>query len=87
MVFRPQIVQEASHWLTILRLVGAGLGVSVAPECVREIASPEVVCVNLRGVKVESHLELALLAGETRPIVQAFARIATGGRLHVDEQI
>ena len=32
--FRPRIVQEASHWLTILRLVGAGLGVSVAPACV-----------------------------------------------------
>ena len=26
--FRPQIVQEASHWLTILSLIGAGLGVS-----------------------------------------------------------
>ena len=84
--FRPQIVQEGTHWLTILSLVGAGLGVSVGPECVRGIASPEVVCVNLRGVKVESHLELALLKEEARPIVQGFARIAGGsGRLHVDE--
>jgi DNA-binding transcriptional LysR family regulator len=48
--FRPQIVQEASHWLTILRLVGAGLGVSVAPACVERIASPDVVCLPLRGV-------------------------------------
>ena len=32
--FRPQIVQEAPHWLSILRLVGAGLGVSIAPACV-----------------------------------------------------
>src|ERR1700677_1380429 len=40
--FRPQIVQEASNWLTILRLVEAGFGVSVAPQCVRRIASPGV---------------------------------------------
>ena len=37
---------------TILLLVGAGLGVSVAPACVRRIASPEVVCIPLRGAKV-----------------------------------
>jgi DNA-binding transcriptional LysR family regulator len=38
--FRPQIVQEASHWLTILRLIEAGFGVSVAPQCVRRIGAP-----------------------------------------------
>ena len=42
--FRPQIVQEATHWQTILRLVGIGLGVSVASACVQRIASPDVVC-------------------------------------------
>ncbi len=47
--FRPQIAQEASHWLTILSLIGAGLGVSVAPACVARVASPEVVCLPLRG--------------------------------------
>src|SRR5450432_995237 len=59
--FRPRIVQEASHWLTILRLIGAGLGVSIAPACVERIASPEVVCLPLRGAKVFSSLELACL--------------------------
>lgn len=75
--FRPQIVQEASHWLTILRLIGAGLGVSVAPACVRRIASPDVVCLPLRGTKVVSNMELALLDGESRNIVHGFARIVT----------
>ena len=77
--FRPQIVQEASHWLTLLRLVGAGLGVAVAPECVRRIASPEVVCLTLRDTKVVSNLELARLAGESRTIVQGFAKIVERG--------
>jgi DNA-binding transcriptional LysR family regulator len=79
--FRPQIVQEASHWLTILRLVGAGLGVSVAPACVRRIASPEVVCIPLRGAKVVSDIELARVVGDSRPIVEHFAKIATSARM------
>ena len=48
---RPEIVQEASRWLIILLLVGAGLGVSVAPACVQGIASPEAVCIPLRGAR------------------------------------
>ena len=68
--FRPQIVQEASHWLSILRLIGAGLGVSIAPACVRRIASPEVVCLPLRGAKAVSNTELAWHAGDARPIVE-----------------
>ncbi|SFS14892.1 transcriptional regulator, LysR family [Granulicella pectinivorans] len=76
--FRPQIVQEASHWLTILRLIGAGMGVSLAPACVRQIASPDVVCLPLRDVTLKSHIELACLKGETRPIVAQFRNIALG---------
>jgi DNA-binding transcriptional LysR family regulator len=57
--FRPKIVQQAPHWLTILRLVGAGLGVTIAPACVEKIADDEVQCVRIRNVKVFSHLELA----------------------------
>jgi DNA-binding transcriptional LysR family regulator len=78
--FRPQIVQEASHWLSILRLVGAGLGVTLAPACVRRIATEEVVCLPLRGAKAVSNIELAWLAGDTRPIVERFKQIATGTR-------
>ena len=80
--FRPQIVQEASHWLTILRLVGAGLGVSVAPACVDRIASAEVVCLPLRGAKVVSNIELAQIAGDSRPIVKHFAQIAMKVQMH-----
>jgi DNA-binding transcriptional LysR family regulator len=74
--FRPQIVQEASHWLTILNLVGVGLGVSVAPACVRRIASRGVACVPLRGAKLVSTIELARRAGDARPIVERFFQVA-----------
>ncbi len=73
--FRPAIVQEAPHWLTILRLVGTGLGVTVAPECVRQIASPEVACLNLRNTNIVSNIELARIVGDSRPIVEQFAKL------------
>ncbi|HEY1947700.1 MAG TPA: LysR substrate-binding domain-containing protein [Bryobacteraceae bacterium] len=74
--FRPHVVQEAPHWLTILRLVGAGLGVSIGPACVERIAAPDVVCRSLRGATVSSDIELAYRSGENRDIVKAFAAIA-----------
>jgi DNA-binding transcriptional LysR family regulator len=78
---RPQIVQEASHWLTILRLIGAGLGLSIAPACVRHIASPDVVCLPLRKGKaspeIVSNIELATFVGESRPIVARFMHIVS----------
>jgi DNA-binding transcriptional LysR family regulator len=74
--FRPRVVQEAPQWLTLLRLVGAGLGVTIAPACVRQIATPSVVCLPLRGAHVRSDIELAFRAGDRRPIVQAFTAIA-----------
>lgn len=74
--FRPQVVQEAPQWLTVLRLVGAGLGVTIAPACVQQIAAPDVVCRRLRGAKVTSDIELAYRRDEDREIVQAFFRIA-----------
>jgi DNA-binding transcriptional LysR family regulator len=74
--FSPMAVQEAPQWLTILRLVGAGLGVTIAPACVRQIVAPNIVCLNLHGAKLNSDIELAYQANESRAIVKAFAEIA-----------
>ena len=77
--FRPRVVQEAPQWLTILRLVGAGLGVSIAPACVEKIAAPDVVCRPLRGAAVKSDIELAYRPGDDRAIVKSFAEIVRAG--------
>ncbi|MDE1176821.1 MAG: LysR substrate-binding domain-containing protein [Edaphobacter sp.] len=74
--FRPRVVQEAPHWLTILQLVGAGLGVSVGPACTRRIGVQDVACLELRGTKVKSELELAYRDNESRAVVKAFAEVA-----------
>jgi hypothetical protein len=54
------------------------MGVAVGPACVQQLAGADVVCVGLEGAKVESHIELALHVGESRPIVERFAAIAMG---------
>jgi DNA-binding transcriptional LysR family regulator len=74
--FRPNVVQEAPQWLTILRLIGAGLGVSIAPACVRQIASPHAACIALRGARVRSQIELAYRSTDDRSILRSFAEIA-----------
>jgi DNA-binding transcriptional LysR family regulator len=74
--FRPRVVQEAPQWLTILRLVGAGLGVSIAPACVAQIATPDIACRTLRRASVQSDIELAYRATDDRAIVKSFRKIA-----------
>ncbi len=77
--FRPQVVQEAPQWLTILRLVGAGWGVTLAPACVAPLAPPTAVCRRLRGAGARSRVELAYREGDDRAILTAFCAIARGG--------
>ncbi|NHC44565.1 LysR substrate-binding domain-containing protein [Motilibacter aurantiacus] len=77
--FRPVAAHEATHWLTILRLVGAGLGVTIAPDCVRTIAGPEVRCLALPESRVSSEVALVHREGESRPMVGAFERVAAAG--------
>ena len=82
--YRPKVVQEAPQWLTILRLIGAGLGVSIAPACVQRIATPDIVCRKfaLGGDSSKarhqpvSDIELAYRTADTRPIVQTFCALA-----------
>src|SRR5271154_1811695 len=74
--FRPRVVQEAPQWLTIMRLVGAGLGVTIAPACVKQVAAPNGVGLDLRRVTVESDIELAYRTSEDRAIVEAIATVA-----------
>ncbi len=74
--FRPRIVQEASNWLTIVRLIASGFGVSIAPACVAALAGGDVVCVPLRETDIVSRVELAYRKEEQRPIVRALANVA-----------
>lgn len=83
--FRPVVAHEATHWLTIVRLVGAGLGVAIAPECVRTVAGPDVRCLALPEARVRSEVALVHRTGERRPMVAAFERVAASAVSERDE--
>jgi DNA-binding transcriptional LysR family regulator len=46
--FQPRVAQHAVEWQTVAALVGAGLGVSIAPESIARIRMPGVVYRRLR---------------------------------------
>jgi DNA-binding transcriptional LysR family regulator len=73
--FRPNIVQEAPQWPTLIRLVAAGLGVSIAPECVANLPIPGVVFRELR-TPCRSTIDLGLKAGSDQIPARNFAGIA-----------
>jgi len=74
--FLPHIVQEAPQWLTILRLVGAGLGVSIAPASVERIQDVGVVCRRLSPDGGQTSIGMAWRAQPLSPLVQGFCALA-----------
>ena len=73
--FRPNIVQDAPQWPTLVRLVSAGLGVSLAPACVANIAIPGAV---YREVHSSSRttVDLGIKAGGTTVLARHFMELA-----------
>ena len=73
--FQARIVQEAPHWVTVVSLVGAGLGVTIAPECIKHVAGSAVVCRPLMG-RGRTLIELARRSEEESPVAAAFCDLA-----------
>lgn len=73
--FQPRVVQEGPQWPTILRLVGAGLGVTIVPECVKQFADSEVVWRRISPSGYRSSLDLAYRKDSSRPNAKAFCAL------------
>jgi DNA-binding transcriptional LysR family regulator len=72
--FRPNFVQDAPQWPTVLRLVAAGLGVSLAPACVARITTPGVVFKRVRSRHWTS-IDIGMKAKLDNPATEAFLAI------------
>jgi DNA-binding transcriptional LysR family regulator len=72
--FRPNFVQDAPQWPTVLRLVAAGLGVSLAPACVARITTPGVVFKRVRSRHWTS-IDIGMKAKVDNPAAAAFLAI------------
>ncbi len=73
--FRPNIVQDAPQWPTLVRLVAAGLGVSLAPACVASVAIPGAVYREVRGA-CRTTVDLGIKTGAATTLAGNFMAIA-----------
>jgi DNA-binding transcriptional LysR family regulator len=73
--FQPAIGPEAAEWPTIVALVGCGLGVALAPECVRRLDIPGVAYRSISPL-VSTVVTMAWRQNDRNPIVQRFLRHA-----------
>lgn len=73
--FRPNIVQDAPQWPTLVRLVAAGLGVSLAPACVANVAIPGAVYREVRAA-CRTTVDLGIKAGSGSTLAGNFIEIA-----------
>ena len=74
--FSPNVVQEAPQWLTILRLVASGLGITIGPASVEGIQDPGVVCRKLMPNGGVSRIDMACRAQYVSPLVESFFALA-----------
>jgi DNA-binding transcriptional LysR family regulator len=74
--FTPNVVQEAEEMQTIISLVSAGIGVSLAPAAVETFQRPHVVYRPLRGPNANLELALAQRSIDHSMLVQQFRDVA-----------
>ncbi|MEJ8279481.1 LysR family transcriptional regulator [Pseudonocardia spirodelae] len=74
--FRPRIAQEVKDPYVVLSLVAAGLGVSLAPTCVRPIMPADAVWVPLAAPPPELHSALLWDPARSTAAVRALLDVA-----------
>src|SRR5580692_10456070 len=72
--FRPNVVQEAPQWPTVVRLVAAGSGISLAPACVANFAMPGVVYKKVRS-RLWTSIDIGSRPKLDNPAIEAFLGI------------
>jgi DNA-binding transcriptional LysR family regulator len=73
--FRPNIVQDAPQWPTLVCLVAAGLGVSLAPACVSKVAVRGAVYRELPGA-CRTTVDLGTRVGSDKILTRNFVEVA-----------
>jgi DNA-binding transcriptional LysR family regulator len=74
--FEPQIVQDTPQWPTAIRLIAAGLGVSITPACVAKLGVPGVVFRKIAAKDAFTEIALGRREEPMRPTAEAFVKLA-----------
>jgi DNA-binding transcriptional LysR family regulator len=75
--FQPTIVQEAPQFPTLIRLVAAGLGISLVPTCVATVAFPGAIYRPIRSKRWTS-VDIGMRVGRLSATAQAFVETVRG---------
>ncbi|MER6943041.1 LysR substrate-binding domain-containing protein [Nonomuraea sp. NPDC000554] len=80
----PQIIFEGSEWNTILHLVAAGIGVTIAPRGATHPLPEGTVIAELADTNARSTVQLATRVGDDRPLVREFQNIVGANPVSTD---
>jgi DNA-binding transcriptional LysR family regulator len=75
--FQPTIVQEAPQFPTLMRLVAAGLGISLVPACVATVAFPGAIYRPIRSKRWTS-VDIGMRVGGVSATAEAFVETVRG---------
>lgn len=76
----PVVREQAAEWHTIVSLVGAGLGVSIAPASLQRLEGEAVAFRPLKGARITADLFMACRSDDESPLVRAFVELAAQER-------
>lgn len=85
--FSPSITHESNAMQTVLTLVECGLGISVAPSCIRHLNSEGCICIPLKSVTEGVALEVHYKTKPEQKAVQNFVELLLKNRLRVAAQM
>jgi len=75
--FTPRIAQHAVEWQTVCALVGAGLGVSIAPASVRRIRLSATAFRSLEPRTARTEIAVAWRAGDHDPVIRNLLEVVS----------
>ncbi len=73
--FSPKVIQKANQKQTILSLVSAGMGVSLAPASIQSIQRVGVVYTPLKNIGVEIELAMVWRQNDSSPVLRLFLQV------------
>ena len=74
--FHPTIVQDAPQWTTLVSLVAAGLGVSLAPACVANVGVRGAVYRDVHTA-CRTTIDLGVRTGSDKVLAASFVKVAS----------
>lgn len=85
--FSPNIISQPRHMQTLVTEVAAGLGVAIAPYCVRKLYSEGCHFIKLSDVLTQIPVLLQIKKADTNAAVNAFVEIALNAKPSIEKSM